>query len=170
MSEFIGSSLKAKDVMTREVVTVSPSTSLKALARVLVEHNITGAPVVNASGDLVGRVSQTDLLLSQLAAQVGRRDYEDIFDLFSASPSVWEEPEMRHGPGPRWVEDIMTKHVVVAGEELSVEELASLMAERGIHRVPIVTEGKLVGIVAALDLLKVLSRGVGQGQHVVEGA
>ncbi|MBN2208205.1 MAG: CBS domain-containing protein [Candidatus Coatesbacteria bacterium] len=150
--------LKAKDVMTREVVTVSPSTSLKALSRILEEHSITGAPVVDDEGRIVGIVSQTDVLFSQLPARIGNEDYDDIFDLFSASPEVGGS-QVRHLRAPRWVEDIMTKHVVVASEDMSVLELASLLAEKGIHRVPVARNGKLVGIVSALDLLGALAKG-----------
>ena len=154
----LDSGLRAKDVMTREVVTVSPSTSLKALGRILEEHDITGAPVVDDEGRIVGIVSQTDILLSQVAAQIGNEDYDDIFDLFSASPEVGGSQD-RHLRAPRWVEDIMTKRVIVASEDMSLLELASLLAEKGIHRVPVAREGKLVGIVSALDLLRALAGG-----------
>ena len=148
--------LKAKDVMTRDVVTVSPSTSLKALGRILEEHRITGAPVVDDEGRIVGIVSQTDVLFSQLATQVGNEDYDDIFDLFSASPEAGGS-QIRHRRAPRWVEDIMTKRVFVASEEMTVLELSSLMSEKGIHRVPVARDGNLVGIVSALDLLRALA-------------
>jgi len=157
LSESQNGGLKAKDVMTPDVVTVSPSTSLKALGRILAEHNITGAPVVNDDGRIVGIVSQTDLMLSQIRTQTGNKDYEDIFDLFSASPEVGGEPQVRYGHAPRWVEDIMTKHVVIASEDMGVVELASLLAEKGIHRIPVARDGKLVGIVSALDLLKAVA-------------
>lgn len=157
MSESQLGGLKAKDVMTPDVVTVSPSTSLKALGRILAEHNITGAPVVNDDGRIVGIVSQTDLILSQLRTRIGSKDYEDIFDLFSASPELGGGPQARYGHAPRWVEDIMTRHVVIASEDMGVAELASLLAEKGIHRVPVARDGKLVGIVAALDLLKAIA-------------
>ena len=152
----VDSGLKAKDVMTRDVVTVSPSTSLKALGRILEEHRIMGAPVVDDEGRIVGIVSQTDILFSQLATQIGNEDYDDIFDLFSASPEAGGS-QVRHRRAPRWVEDIMTKHVVVASEEMTVLELSSLLAEKGIHRVPVASKGKLVGIVSALDLLRALA-------------
>ena len=157
MSESRNGGPKAKDVMTLDVVTVSPSTSLKALGRILAEHNITGAPVVNDEDRIVGIVSQTDLLLSQLRTQIGNKDYEDIFDLFSSSPELGGGPQVRYGHAPRLVEDIMTKHVIVAGEDMGVPELASLLAEKGIHRVPVARDGKLVGVVSALDLLKAVA-------------
>ena len=144
--------------MTRDVVTVSPSTSLKALGRILEEHHITGAPVVDDDGRIVGIVSQTDILFSQLATQIGNESYDDIFDLFSASAEA--AGSVRHRRAPRWVEDIMTKRVVVASEEMSVFELSSLLAEKGIHRIPVAREGKLVGIVSALDLLRALAGGL----------
>ncbi|RLC48436.1 MAG: hypothetical protein DRH70_01070 [Candidatus Coatesbacteria bacterium] len=163
LSESQRTSLTAKDVMTRDVVTVSPSTSLKTLGRILAEHNITGVPVVNDEGKIAGIVSETDLILSQLRMRIGNRDYDDIFDLFSASTELAAEPQARYGPAPRWVEDIMTKRVIVVGEDTAVTDLASLMADKGIHRVPVVRDGKLVGIVSALDLLKAIADALRSG-------
>ncbi|MBN1593369.1 MAG: CBS domain-containing protein [Candidatus Coatesbacteria bacterium] len=143
--------------MTREVVTVLPSTSLKALGRILEEHHITGAPVVDEDDRIVGIVSQTDILFSQLASQVGNASYDDIFDLFCASSEGGGV--LRHRRSPRWVEDIMTKRVVSATEDTSVSELALMLSEKSIHRIPVVNDGKLVGIVSALDLLRALAGG-----------
>ena len=148
--------LKAGDVMTRDVITVSPSTTVKALCKILDEHGITGAPVVDEDGRIVGIVSQTDILVSQPASQVRREDYDEIYDLFSPSPDP-DAPLAGHRRSARWVEDIMTRKVQVAEEDMGILELCAMMSKMRIHRVPVARDGRLVGIVSALDLVALLA-------------
>jgi len=147
--------LRAKDVMTSDVVVVTVSTTINALCKILAEHDITGVPVVDESGRIVGVVSETDVLLSQVASRVGNTAHADVYDLFGPSYEFgWEEP--RSPRQARWVEDIMSRKVITAPEDTPVPELCSIMTSHGIHRIPIVRDGMLVGIVTTLDLLKAL--------------
>lgn len=156
--------LKARDVMTPDVVTVSPSTTISALCRILDEHDITGAPVVDEEGRVIGIVSQTDILVSQSASHVGDKSYNDIYDLFSPSPEG--DALFSRRRSPRWVEDIMTKKVIAVEEDVSVQEICARMSKMRIHRIPVVRGDKLVGIISALDLITLLAGEFGRQDAV----
>ena len=150
-AENIWKALLARDVMTKNVVTVSASTTIKALRRILAEHNITGAPVVDDENRIVGIVSETDIMQAYVSSLLGNEAHNDIYDLFSPTPELsYDVASIR---APQWVEEIMTRRVVVASEETTALKLCAMMSERGIHRVLIARDGELVGLVAALDLL-----------------
>ena len=113
--------MEARDIMSKDVIVLTPDMDVQEAADLLVRYRIHGAPVVDAAGMLVGMVSLVDL--------VGK-------------------------PGGT-VRDIMTPDPVVAMEDTPVEELAQLMLDEMVRRVPIVRGGQVVGIVSASDLLRV---------------
>ena len=117
--------LLARDVMTTEVVTVQPSMTVQELARLLAERHISGVPVVDHMGRVLGIVSEADIL--------SRRQSEET------------------------VRAIMTTDVVAVTEEESVNEIALLLWMKRINRVPVLRQGKLVGIVSRTDLVKALA-------------
>lgn len=133
--------MKAKDLMTRDVVTLSPLTDLETAACVFAEKRITGAPVVDARGRLLGAVSQSDLI--RFRAHPGLPSWED------------EDKEFRRAP----VISVMTTQAVSCDEDTEAEELAYVMRERHIHRVFITRDGRLSGIVSTMDLLKAMPCG-----------
>ena len=133
--------MKAKDIMSRELVTLTPLTDVAAAARLLTERCITGAPVVDAQGRLVGVVSQTDLTRFQ----------------GQASADGWgrgglQSEERDSTP----VVSVMTDKPICCDEDTPTEEVARLMLERHIHRVLVTKDGKLVGVVSAMDILRAL--------------
>lgn len=133
--------MKAKDVMTANVVTVSPDHSVRHAAQIMLDHRISGMPVIDDDGRLVGIVSEGDFL---------RRS-----ELGIPALSLGEA----HGyvKGHSWkVADLMTSHPVAAEEETRVERIAALMREQGIKRVPVMRGQRLVGIVSRADLLRAL--------------
>lgn len=135
----------AADLMSRDVVTLSPLTEIAAAARLLTERKITGAPVVGKDGEILGVVSQTDLTRFQANAPI------DCWDAVS---------DALNGERPRDTTPVialMTAHPVCCEEETPVEDVAQLMWSRRIHRVLVTREGRLVGIVTAMDLLRVLA-------------
>lgn len=131
--------MKAKDVMTANVVTVSPDHSVRHAARIMLDHRISGMPVVDDSGHLAGILSEGDFL---------RRS-----ELGAPAPG-----EARgYVKGHSWkVADLMTSDVVVADEETPVERIAALMQEHGIKRIPVLKGQRLVGVVSRADLLRVV--------------
>src|SRR6266545_4230334 len=137
--------MRVSEVMSSPVVTVAPGAHLKEVADLLVKHEISAVPVVD-DGKLVGIVSEADLVPLELAPD----------------PRAHLAP-VREPPAhiPRVVAEVMTREVVALPEGADAAEAGRLMLERGIKSIPVVREGRVVGIVARRDLLKVLARGDG---------
>lgn len=142
----------ARDIMRKKVVTVTPDATVQELTQLLLEKRITGAPVVDRKGQLVGVVSQTDLV---------RHDREEGC---AAVPNYHVEPEegLRaeglhvENPDLTRVSEIMTPNAISFEEATPIRDLAKEMLRRHIHRVPITRKGALCGIVTSMDLLKAL--------------
>jgi CBS domain-containing protein len=148
--------LKAKDIMTGNVITVSPSTTIEALARILVEHRISGVPVVDPGGRLAGIVTENDLI-----NQNKRLHIPTVIRLFDAyimleSPARIEK-ELKQMAAVT-VEDIYMKDTITIGPETSIEDIATIMSEKKIHLIPVVEGGEIVGIVGKMDLIKGLAK------------
>ncbi len=148
--------LTARDIMTREVVTIRPEASVKDLATLLEERRISGMPVIDQDGLLVGVVTQSDLVQRS-------RDLElplalNILDLhlFLETPSRFKR-RLEKLLGNR-VQDVMTENPVTIAPDTPVNEIARLMASKGVHTLPVLEAGKLVGIVGKLDLIRGLAR------------
>jgi len=148
--------LTARDVMTREVITINQDASVEDLARLLETHRISGVPVLDHHGQLVGVVTQSDLVRRS-------RDLElppalNILDihLFLETPSRFLK-RLTQLLGNR-VSEVMTPEPVVVAPDTPVQEIARIMDTRKVHTLPVVAEGKLVGIVGKLDLIRGLAR------------
>jgi len=154
---FNGSELVAADVMTREVATVGPDTNLRQVAGVLAARRISGVPVVDAEGRLLGMVTEADLLRTD--AIQARRRYEWLeklaegYDLAPAFIAAMRETD-------RPASAVMHHNVVTVGETTTLQEIADLMTKNAIKRVPVLREGKLVGVVSRYDLVKAIARGL----------
>lgn len=149
--------LKAKDIMTKDVITVKPETVIEDLARILMEHKISGAPVVNDEGELIGIVTENDLI-----NQNKRLHIPTVMRLFDAfvvleSPGKMER-EIRKMTG-RTVNDIYIKSVATVGPETDVEEIATIMSEKKVHLIPVVQDKKILGIIGKADLIKAITIG-----------
>jgi len=149
--------LRAKDIMTREVITVRPQTTVEELARILMEHHIVGAPVVDETGSLVGIVTEHDLVNKEKRLHIPT--VVQIFDAFIylESPKKFED-DLRKMLGTK-VGDICSTHVVTVDEETPVSEIATIMSETEVHVLPVMKEGRMTGIVGEEDILKALLRG-----------
>jgi CBS domain-containing protein len=143
--------MKAAEIMTREVLTVGPDTSVGEIATLLLDNAITGVPVIDDSGHVVGVVSESDLIGRPLAES--RRAW--WLRLFAERAVTLEEIAAARQLKAR---DVMTKPAVTVGEETPLAILATLMRRRRINRVPVLKEGRLVGIVSRADLLYAFTR------------
>ena len=143
--------IRAGDIMTRKVISVSEDTSVEDLCGLLFEARITGAPVVDRDGKLVGIVSKDDIVGAYFRESGGEeaKGMKSLIDI-SEQKSALDRPEK----GVRTVADIMTKEVVTANEDTPVNEICDMMVTEGIHRVPVVREGVVIGIVSALNVLE----------------
>ena len=148
--------MRAEDVMTRNVVTIRADASVRDAARLLVEHRVSGLPVVDAEGRVVGVVTEADLI----ARQKGPAPRRSWWHRFLSDPEQLAE-EYRKAEGST-VGDVMTTGVICVDPRMPIEAIATMLENRGIKRVPVMSGDRLVGIVSRADLVKALaSRGTG---------
>ena len=140
--------MKVRDVMTTQVVNVPPAMRLKELARVLSEARIGGAPVVNEDGDVIGVVSEADLVGKQIGRPPSRRAPLDW--IFGNGDDAWE---LRHRAAIT-VEDAMTAPAITVAADRPLREVAAIMVDRDVNRLPVMEDGRLVGIVTRADLVR----------------
>jgi CBS domain-containing protein len=148
--------MHASDVMTTDVITVSPDTSVQDLAALLGKHGISGAPVVDAAGQLVGIVSEGDLLFRAEIKTERRtqRRRTRWFDIFAPGEQDQARDYVKaHGRSAR---DVMTHDVISVTETTELNEIANLLETRRIKRVPVVRDGKVIGIVSRANLVRAL--------------
>ncbi|SHK30667.1 BON domain-containing protein [Roseomonas rosea] len=141
-------SLLARDLMTTGVVTVPPGMPVASLAGLLAERGISAVPVTDAEGRLLGIVTEADLV-HRLAGKA-ERAVSWLRRLLGNAESQAEDYARTHGMEAR---DIMTTSVITAGPDATAEECAQLMERHGIKRLPVLSEGRLAGIVSRADLL-----------------
>jgi CBS-domain-containing membrane protein len=148
--------LTAKDIMTRDVVTVGPRTTVEELARLLMEHHISGAPVVDDTGALVGIVTEHDLINREKRLHIPT--VVQIFDAFIYLESSKKfEEDLKKMVGAR-VGDICNPDVVTIDEDSTLTDIATIMTEKDVRLLPVTSGGKLVGIVGEEDVLKAFSK------------
>jgi CBS domain-containing protein len=160
-------SILARDVMTKQVVTVEPGLPAADLERLLDRERISGAPVVE-DGRLVGVVSRADLGRVQSDAADRADALLDYYrDIGGGSPDRSEHARLAgaRAEGMR-VSDLMTAELVTATPEQPVEAVAKTLVARGIHRVLVVEGGRLCGVVSSIDLVRL----VAEGRHAESGS
>jgi CBS domain-containing protein len=146
----------AKDIMTSDPITVKPETEIHEAARLLLEKNINGVPVVNDHGELMGIICQSDLVAMQRKIPL-----PSIFTLFDSlvplSSTSRMEKEIKKIAATR-VEEAMTRDPVSVEPGTSLEELAEIMVIKKFHTLPVVQNRKLVGVVGKADVLKTIMK------------
>lgn len=140
--------MKVRDIMTSEVVTVHPGATLKQAAQLLVEHRIAGLPVVDAEGRLLGVLSESDFLFKEQGDPEARPSPP------SGAPPVADRRRLE----AHVVGEAMTAPPRTIGPEKPVAAAARLMLGEGVNRLPVVEDGRLVGIVTRGDLVRAFSR------------
>ncbi|HSE78699.1 MAG TPA: CBS domain-containing protein [Alphaproteobacteria bacterium] len=145
----------ARDIMTRDVLVVRPDTSVAEIAKLLVSHHISAVPVVGDGNALVGIVSEGDLMRRPETGSGKRRSW--WLELLADTDTLAQEYAKSHA---RKARDVMSKHVVAVSEDTSVGEIADLLERHGIKRVPVVTNGKLVGLVSRADIVRAFAERV----------
>jgi CBS domain-containing protein len=143
--------MRARELMTTAVVTLSPDASIREVARVLSERGISGAPVVDDEGLLLGVVTEGDLI-HRLAIPADRK--RSWLRRLLSSPAMQAACYARtHG---RRAEDLMTTKLVMVEEDAPAELVASLLERHGIRRLPVVRDGRVVGIISRADLTRAI--------------
>ncbi len=134
--------MQARQIMTTPVFTVRPDTTTRDAAALLLEHGITAAPVLDAHDQIIGMISEGDLVIHRFG-----------HDPRSRLRPVEDEP-----PGPRTVAEVMTTTVIALGPSADAADLAETMLGSDVRSIPIVEGSTVVGIVSRRDLLRTLVR------------
>jgi CBS domain-containing protein len=142
----------AKDIMTADVITTTSNQSIKELSELFVKHKINGVPVVDGNGEVIGMVTQGDLIEQQKNLHIPT--VIALFDavLFMESAKKFEE-EAKRLTG-KTVDNIYHRNPITVTPCTEVNEVATLMAEKDVHTIPVVSGGKLVGIIGKIDVIK----------------
>jgi len=148
--------IQAKDIMTTDLITVSPDMEIVKAAKILLEKGVNGIPVVDG-GKLVGILCQSDLIAQQKKLPV-----PSMFTLLDGLIPLGSTKQFEKAfqkIAATTVADAMTADPVTVNPETSVEEIAGLMVDRSFHTIPVVEKGRLVGIVGKEDVLRTLTQG-----------
>lgn len=149
--------MKVQEIMTKDVLTVQPETPVNDVARLMGARDVSGVPVVDEAGQVVGIITELDLLIRNTRLEVPR--FIQVLDL-GRIPLEWPghvRERMRHMLGTQ-ARDVMTETVVTIAPDAEVEELAELMVKRRVNPVPVVdAEGRLVGIVSRADIVDMMA-------------
>lgn len=153
--------MKVKDIMNPDVVFCKPEDSVRDTAKILKEHNVSGAPVIE-DGKLVGIVSEADLLKLLVLPEHGGLWLPSPFEVIEVPIREllsWEETKsMLSDVGSKQVGEMMKKEVYTISPEASVEEASELMIRHRINRLPVVEEGRVVGIVTRGDIIQGIAK------------
>jgi len=147
---------KAKDIMTRDVHSVTLETDVDELARRFVEPGVSSMPVVDAQGRLQGIVTETDLVEQDKPLHIPTMI--SLFDWVIYLESSKKFQEQVDRITARKVGEICSRDVVSCGPETSVSEIADMMVENKAHLIPVVEKGRVVGVVARLDIIRSMGR------------
>jgi CBS domain-containing protein len=144
--------MNAADVMVSNVITIGPDACVQDIANILLKNRISAVPVVGAQGELLGIVSEGDLVRRVEAGTELRRSW--WLELMASREVLASEFVKTHS---RKVTDVMTRKLITASPNTPLNEIAGLLEKHGIKRVPIVEAGKIVGIVSRANLLQALA-------------
>lgn len=144
--------MRAKDIMTTNVVTVQPDATVDDAVRLMLDHHISAVPVVDAEGHIKGLVSEGDLIRRVRATDGVRRSWW-LEILGGMNESARDFVKLRS----HRIEDVMTRDVLSVEEDTPVADIARLLEKRRIKRVPVLRDGRVVGIVSRANLLHALS-------------
>jgi len=146
--------ITAKDIMTKEVISVTPETEIAQAAKLLLTNRINGVPVINDTGELVGILCQSDLIIQQKNIPIPSLfTLLDGFIPLTSSKKLDKEVEKIAATK---VANAMTSDPVTVNSDTGIEDVAALMVEKSYHTLPVVDTGKLVGIVGKEDVLRTL--------------
>jgi CBS domain-containing protein len=144
--------VNVSDIMTRDVITVTAESTIEAAARLMIEHRVSGLPVVDEDGAVIGIVTEGDLLHR---AETGtERRHSRWLELLVGPGRLAQEYVRTHA---RKVGEIMTYQVVSAAPEASLAEVVMLMEQNNVKRLPVIDNGRLVGIVSRANLVAALA-------------
>ena len=149
--------VKARDIMTRKVISVSPETAVTKAAKIMLDNFVNGMPVVDSEGCLVGIICQSDLI-----AQQKQLPLPSVFTILDSVIPLFSQKNLESEVQKiiaTTVSKAMTPDPITIGPESSLEEIAKLMVDKKLYTLPVVEQGKLLGIVGKEDVLRTLLSG-----------
>ncbi len=148
--------LTAGDVMTKEVITVTLATTIRELAELFARHRISSAPVVDHGGNIVGIVTETDLVEQDKSLHIPT--VISLFDwvIYLESDKKFEK-DLKKMTG-QTVGDIFSREVETVSPSTPVSDVADIMSTKKVHAIPVVEGTKVVGIIARIDLIRTMIR------------
>jgi CBS domain-containing protein len=146
---------RAADIMRKDTASVPPEMTVEELGRVFIEKGRTGLPVVDASGRLVGIVTENDLVSRNKRLHIPT--VLRLFDAFIPLGGMGEVENEIKRMTAAVVADICTRDVVTVAEDTPVDEIATIMSERKVHHLPVLRDGELVGVINQHDFIKGLA-------------
>ncbi|SKC83253.1 CBS domain-containing protein [Maledivibacter halophilus] len=145
----------AKNIMNRDVVSIGENDTLKEAVILMVKHRVSGLPVIDKNKNIIGIISQSDII------KHGKRpliletvDLLEIF-IYEQAPEEYEE-ELKKALTLK-VKNVMTDNIITVSENTSVGRIAHLMIKNEINRLPVIKDGKLVGIIGREDIIKAIA-------------
>ena len=142
----------AKDIMTKDVITVTREDTIENVIKILMEREISGIPVVNDKGEIEGIITEGDLIYRSKNLKIPT--FLSLLGGYVFLESTKKlEQQIKKMSGYK-VEDVMTKEVVTVDEDETIENIATTMTKKKINRIPVEKEGKLVGIISRKDIIK----------------
>lgn len=147
--------LHARDIMTRNPITITPDAPIIDAVKILLDKHFNGLPVVDAEGKLVGVLCQSDLVAQQQKLDVP--SFFTILDGYVALPGQWKKAEQSFlKMNALTVGDAMSATPVTASPDTPIEDLASLMVKAKFYSLPVVENGRVIGIIGKEDILRTL--------------
>jgi len=144
--------MRAHQIMTRKVITVGPDCSIADAANLMLRNHISGLPVLDKVGDLIGIVSEGDFLRrSEIGTQRKRPSW---LQFLTSTGRLADEFVDERG---RKIGDVMTRDPVTVSDDTPLDEMVSLMERKGVKRLPVMRNGKMVGIVTRANLLQAVA-------------
>ena len=148
--------VKVRDIMSSPPIAVRPDATVRELAQIMADNNISGVPVVDEEGFLLGMVSEEDLILQD--AELHFPHYLQIFDGVIFVESIRKFEERFKKAFAAKVEDVMDTDPLTVSPDTELREVATLMADKDVNRLPVVDdEGRVVGVVARGDVLRAIA-------------
>ncbi|MDQ2741406.1 MAG: CBS domain-containing protein [Chloroflexota bacterium] len=147
--------MNASDIMSTELVTVSPNTQVTDVVRLLLDTGVPGLPVVDENGHLLGMVTEADVVTKHARPHVPT--YLGILGYILPIETSGEDEEVRRVLAVTAAE-LMSKDVPAVAPDTDVDDVATLMVDEGINPVPVVDRGRVIGVVGHRDIIRLLVR------------
>lgn len=145
--------MKARDIMSSPAITVTPETTVERAARLMLERHISCLPVVDNEGRLVGIITHSDFGLHHKFVPVA----DHLYRLLGAWASPTTLADIGRVVASKQVKEMMSSPVITVQENVDVAYVAEVMLRNGVHRLPVMRDGELVGIITRHDLLKLIA-------------